>query len=585
MNERSGTMQSAGSVDRLDPITLALVQKRVDHVAERMGQVMLKTARSPIFNQSHDFSCFLTDGIGRLVSQADGIPIHTGGGGLIVEAVLRDFKDVAPGDVFISSDPYAAGGNHLPDWVVSRPVFVDGQLFAFVCNRAHQSDIGGGVAGTYNPQATEIFHEGIRLPPLRLVERGQLRRDIWSLLLLNCRCPDLLDGDLGAMLGSTEIGLEEMVSLANDLGHRDASRYIDGILDYADRRMREAIRELPDGVYEGAEKSDNDCFTERDVWVRVRITKRGDALTVDYTGTDPQIRGFKNSSLSNTRSATYVALTSFLDPEIPRNHGTYRGVEVIAPLGCLLNPRPPAPLTMCTVLPAHEIIHACWMALANAAPDRACAGWGKISHCNMAGPTPSGSTYVMYHWGALPGAGAVQGRDGFEQIGPLNSLGKLVVPNCETYEQLYPVRFVQHELRCDAAGAGEFRGGAGVDYRVIVEVEAEYAFRGEGQRTPSGYGVHDGTMGAAGHIVFKTDGRSWTPPQFGAGRVGPTEIEINSPAGGGWGDPRQRPAEKVLLDVRNGVVSREAAREIYGVVLTADNRSIDWNETKRAREA
>lgn len=571
---------------RLDPVTLALVQKRVDHIAERMGQVMLQTARSPIFNQSHDFSCFLTDGRGRLVSQADGIPIHTGGGGLIVEHVLAAFDDIAPGDVFISSDPYVAGGNHLPDWVVSRPVFVEGSIFAFLCNRAHQSDIGGGVAGTYNPAATEIFHEGIRLPPLRLVDEGRTRQDLWQLLLLNSRCPDLLDGDLQAMLGSTRIGAEEMLALAADLGPKDRGRYMEGILDYADLRMRAAVAELPDGEYLGAEMTDNDCFSEREIWIRVRITKAGDSLRVDYGGTDPQMKGFKNSSLSNTRSATYVALTSFLDPDIPRNEGTYRCVSVEAPLGCLLNPRPPAPVTMCTVLPAHEIIHACWKALAQASPERACAGWGKISHCNMAGPTATGSTYVMYHWGALPAGGAVRGRDGFEQIGPLNSLGKLTVPNCETYEQLYPVRFLQHELRCNAAGAGRFRGGNGAAYRVMVEQEAEYAYRGEGQRTPSGYGVHGGECGREGSVRFIfADGTTWVPPQFGTGWLGPVEIEIESPAGGGWGPPRERDPELVLADVRDGLVSVEAARRSYGVALTADGRAVDRAATQALRSA
>lgn len=571
---------------RLDPVTLALMQKRVDHIAERMGQVMLQTARSPIFNQSHDFSCFLTDGRGRLVSQADGIPIHTGGGGLVVEHVLAAFDDIAPGDVFISSDPYVAGGNHLPDWVVSRPVFVDDAIFAFLCNRAHQSDIGGGVAGTYNPAATEIFHEGIRLPPLRLVERGRTRQDLWALLLLNSRCPDLLDGDLQAMLGSTRIGAEEMLVLASDLGPKDRGRYLDGILDYAEARMRAAVAELPDGEYVGAEMTDNDCFSEREIWIRVRITKAGDSLRVDYGGADPQMKGFKNSSLSNTRSATYVALTSFLDPDIPRNEGTYRCVEIDAPLGSIVNPRPPAPVTMCTVLPAHEIIHACWKALAQASPERACAGWGKISHCNMAGPTATGSTYVMYHWGALPAGGAVQGRDGFDQIGPLNSLGKLTVPNCETYEQLYPVRFLQHELRCDAAGAGRFRGGTGAAYRVLVEQEAEYAYRGEGQRTPSGYGVHGGECGREGDVRFVfADGTTWVPPQFGTGWLGPVEIQIDSPAGGGWGPPVERDPELVLADVRDGLISADAARRTYGVALTADGRAVDEAATRALRSA
>ncbi|MGE0751002.1 MAG: hydantoinase B/oxoprolinase family protein [Variibacter sp.] len=569
----------------LDPVTLALIQKHVDHIAERMGQVMMRAARSPIFTQSHDFSCFLTDATGRLISQADGIPIHTGGGGMIVEALLKFFDRIEPGDVFISSDPYAAGGNHLPDWVISRPVFVDGELYAFVCNRAHQSDIGGGVAGTYNPAATEIFHEGIRLPPLRLIERGHLRKDLWGLLLLNSRCPDLLDGDLLAMLGSTQIGATQIEALAADLGPRDRKRYFDGILDYAERRMRTAVLELPDGTYYGEEMTDNDCFEARDVWIRVTVTKKGDSLRFDYEGTDPQIKGFKNSSLSNTRSATYVALTSFLDPDIPRNEGTYRCLDINAPLGSILNPKPPAPVTMCTVLPAHEIIHACWKALAQAAPERACAGWGKISHCNMAGPTPSGSTYVMYHWGGLPAAGAVKGRDGFEQIGPLNSLGKLTVPNCETYEQLYPVEFLQHELRCDSAGAGQYRGGAGVSYRARVHERAEYAFRGEGQRTPSGFGTHGGTTGAAGAVRFvHPDGTVWIPPQFGTGWLDAVEVQIDSPAGGGWGDPKARDAALVLRDVRDEIVSVKAARELYGVALMNDGRNVDETETARLRQ-
>jgi len=569
----------------IDPVTLALVQKRVDHISEQMGQVMLRAARSPIFTQSHDFSCFLTDATGRLISQADGIPIHTGGGGMIVEALLRVFNKMEPGDVFISSDPYAAGGNHLPDWVVSRPVFVDDEIFAFVCNRAHQSDIGGGVAGTYNPAATEIFHEGIRLPPLRLVERGEVRHDLWDLLLLNSRCPDLLDGDLRAMLGSTQIGAGHMEALAHELGKDGRTKYIEGILDYAEKRMRAAVAELPDGVYSGAEMTDTDCFEASEIWVEVTVTKNGDSLLFDYEGTHPQIRGFKNSSLSNTHSATYVALTSFLDPEIPRNAGTYRCLSINAPLGTLINPRPPAPVTMCTVLPAHDIIHACWKALANFAPERACAGWGKITHCNMAGRTKGGGTYVMYHWGGLPAAGAVKGRDGFDQIGPLNSLGKLTVPNCETYEQLYPVHFLEQELRCDAAGAGEFRGGAGINYRVKVLDPAEYAFRGEGQRTASGYGVNGGETGAVGAVRFVLpDGSSWIPPQFGAGFLDQVELEIKSPSGGGWGNPKLRDPELVLRDVRDGVVSREMAERTYGVAIASDGRTIDQGATTKLRQ-
>jgi N-methylhydantoinase B len=274
----------------LDPVTLALVQNRLDHVARQMGWVMIRTSRSPIFNQSHDFSCFVTDAKGTLVSQADGIPIHTGGGGFAVRALLRAFAGrIDPADAFLLNDPYVAGGNHLPDWVIARPVFAHGVLFGFCCNRAHQSDIGGGAAGTYNPTATEIFHEGIRLPPLKLIERGRMRDDLWQLLMINTRCPDLLDGDLRAMLGSTRIGAEQVAELVEDLGAAEAQRYFDGILDHGDRRLRAILSELPDGTYRAEEKFDNDCFEAADLPIKVALTISGDRLKVDFTGTAPQI--------------------------------------------------------------------------------------------------------------------------------------------------------------------------------------------------------------------------------------------------------------------------------------------------------
>ena len=307
---------------KLNPVTLALVQDRLDYIARQMGWVMIRTSRSPIFNQSHDFSCFLTDARGILVSQADGIPIHTGGGGFAVRALLRAFKGrVREDDVFLLSDPYVAGGNHLPDWVIARPYFAAGQLVGFTCNRAHQSDIGGGAAGTYNPEATEIFHEGIRLPAMKLVDEGRLRDDLWQLLLLNTRCPELLDGDLRAMLGSTQIGGEQVSALVEEMGIADTLTYFEGILDHGERRLREAVAVLPDGVYRSEESYEHDCFDPANIRVRVALTVAGDQLTVDFTGTDPQIRGFTNSSLANTYSAVYAAISSFFETRYSAQRG------------------------------------------------------------------------------------------------------------------------------------------------------------------------------------------------------------------------------------------------------------------------
>ena len=560
----------------VDPVTLALVQNRLDHIARQMGWVMVRTSRSPIFNQSHDFSCFVTDAAGTLVSQADGIPIHTGGGGFAIRAVLQSFGGmIAEGDVFLLNDPYLAGGNHLPDWVIARPVFAHGTLTAFACNRAHQSDIGGGAAGTYNPEATEIFHEGIRLPVLKLIEQGGIRNDLWQLLLLNTRCPELLDGDLRAMLGSTQIGAEQIAALVHelieDLGSDAAGRCFTAILDHGERRLRTALAALPHGTWRAEESYDTDCFEPADIRIRVAVTLDDDGATVDFTGTDPQIRGFKNSSLANTHSAVYAAFASFFDTDIPRNEGTFRAIRIIAPEGSLVNARPPAPLTMCTVFPAHEIMHICWWALGQADPERNIAGWGKNAFPVSSGTREGGTTWVLYHWGGGSGAGAVAGRDGFNQMGPMITLGGLVIPNAETYEQLYPVRVHRQEFPCDAAGPGKWRGGTGVEYEAEIETEAVYSFRGEGVGRATGKGVEHGGDGAGGTLVVHgRDGSTLTPRQYELRRLPASRLVMRSPGGGGFGDPHDRDPALVARDVRDGVVSAAAARDVYAVQLTAD---------------
>jgi N-methylhydantoinase B len=553
-----------------DPITLTLVQNRLDHLCRHMGWVMTRTARSPIFSQSHDFSCFVTDATGTLVSNADGIPIHTGGGGFAVRALLAAFgDDFAPGDAFVLNDPYVAGGNHLPDWVIARPVFVDGDLFAFTCNRAHQSDIGGGAAGTYNSAAREIWQEGLRIPPVRLVEAGRLRSDVFELLKLNSRTPDLMDGDLRAMLGSTRIGADGVVALATELGVAQARVCLAGILDHAERRFRAAVAELPDGRYEAVETMDNDCFETVDVSIRCAVTVDGDRMTVDFTGTDPQIAGFKNSSVANTFSAVAMALLSFFEPDLPRNEAALRGVELIAPEGTIVNALPPAPMTMNTVFVAHEIIHAVWRCLSQADPGRALAGWGKNIFGVTAGERTDGSRFVLYHWCAAAAGGATTGRDGFEQIGHLVALGGLTLPNVEYNEQQFPVRFHRYELRTDASGPGRHRGGTGVEYEVDVLAPASWSFRGEGLGAPSGYGLAGGGDGAGGRMVLTdlASGEQWPAPKYGVHHRGPSRVTASSPGGGGWGDPGDRPRDDVVRDVRDGVLSREAAERQYGVVV------------------
>jgi N-methylhydantoinase B len=569
----------------IDVIQLTLIQKQLDHISQQMGWVMMRTARSAIFSVSHDFSCFLGDRNGRIIAQADGIPIHTGGGGYALRAVIDRYGDsIAQDDVYILNDPYVAGGNHLPDYTVVRPVFVEGGLIGFVCNRGHQSDIGGGAAGTYNPKATEIFHEGLRIPVMRLVTRGTLNDDIWRLLLLNTRCPELMDGDLKAMIGSTRIGAERLAAIAVSLGLDRCKAYFDAALDYGEKRMRAAVAALPAGEYYAEDVSDTDCFESRDVSVRMKMTVSTDELTFDFTGTDPQILGFKNSSIQNTSSAVYLAVSTFFDYEIPRNEGTYRAVKVIAPLGTVVNARAPAPMTMCTVFPAHDIINVCWRALAQADPDRGCGSWGKSSSCNTAGLDANGETFILYHWNGSPAAGAVRERDGFNTMGQMTTLGGMMLPNVESWERIFPIRIGKVEFRRDGGGPGKRRGGTGVDYVVEMHTDAEYSFRAEGGRKPTGLGISGGQDGAAGSLEIRLfAGEFFAPPQYDVQRLPPLTMSVSSPGGGGFGPACERDPVDVFRDFEDEIVSLEVARDVYRVAIDPTTRTVDAAATKALR--
>ena len=360
--------------------------------------------------------------------------------------------------------------------------------------------------------------------------------------------------------------------------------YLEGILDHAERLMRDAVGALPDGVYTGRSGYENDCFDPLDVPIVAAVTIRGEEARVDFTGTGPQIRGFKNSSLANTYSSVYSALSTFFEPTIPRNEGTFRGVMIIAPEGSVVNARSPAPVTMCTVFPAQQIMHAVWEALGKAAPDRACAGWGMNMFPNTSGPDRDGRTVVMYHWGGTSAGGAVDGRDGFDQVGPMCTFGGLLLPNAEMSEQLFPVRIERQELRTDAAGAGEYRGRTGVEYSVDVLSPAEYSFRAEGIQVARAYGTNGGGFGRpGGNRVTPVGGETFEPPDYGLSRFGPARPEIASSGGGGWGDPLDRDPERVRTDVRDGVVSERAAEEVYGVVVETGSLDATATAARRAR--
>ena len=360
----------------IDPVTVAVLQNRLNAIAEEMGEAMLRTAYSQILNSSRDFSIALIDAKCRLIAQADHIPVHVGAMSWATKALVEAFPSPCPGDVYLLNDPYR-GGSHLPDLTAFVPVFDGDRLIFWSVVRAHHSDIGGATHGAYNPAATEIWHEGLRIPPIRLTEQGRLREDLLAMLALNVRHPRDFRGDLAAQIGAARLGEQRLRSVAAEVGGPLLLEAVEGMLDAAERRTRTIVSEWADGVYEGEAFLDDDGFGRTNIRVRAVCTVAGSDVTIDLTKSDPQVTGFVNSSHANMQSAVTMAFAFLLDPDQARNDGAFRPLKVVARPGTIVWAEEGAPVTMCTSHCSNEIIEAIIVALAPACPARAMGGWGR----------------------------------------------------------------------------------------------------------------------------------------------------------------------------------------------------------------
>ena len=386
----------------VDPVTVSVVQHRLHAIVEEMGEAMLRTSYSQILNSSRDFSTAICDINGRLIAQAEHVPIHVGALPWAAKSVHDFFgDDIHPGDVFLLNDPYH-GGNHLPDLTAFVPIFQGDRPVFWSINRAHQSDIGGSTHGAYNAAATEIWQEGIRVTPLRLYDRGEVRRDVLEMLVTNVRHPHDFRGDLAAMIGSAHVGQRRLLALANEFGWDVTNAAIEAVLDGAERQARAVIADWKDGVYHGEAFLDDDGHRYTDIHVRATVTKRGSDLTIDLSDSHEQVVGFVNSSYPNMRSAVVVALAYLIDPHTPKNDGAFRPVQVIAKPGTVVWANDGAPVTLCTNHCSQEIIEAIIKALAPACPDRAMAGWGRRFRIAIQGARSAHADTV--HLAHVPGA-------------------------------------------------------------------------------------------------------------------------------------------------------------------------------------
>ena len=544
----------------IDPITASVIRHRLTAIVEEMGEAMLRTSYSQILNSSRDFSAALCDGQCRLVAQAEHIPVHVGAMPWAAKAVADYFgDDVYPGDLFLLNDPYH-GGSHLPDVTAIVPVFVAGTLAFWSMNRAHHSDIGGATHGAYNPAATEIFQEGLRIPPLRLWSKGEVRQDLADMLAVNVRHPRDFRGDLAAQIGSVRLGERRLQALVEDFGAEVVLAAGEIILDGAERQARAEVARWRDGVYHGEAYLDDDGHGRSDIAIRATVTVNGSDVEVDLSESDPQTTSFVNSSFANMRSAVAQTFAYLIDPEIPKNDGALRPLSVKAKQGTIVWADDGLPVTMCTSHCSNEIIEAVTVALAQACPDRANAGWGRRLRIAIKGKDPrNGKTFIWHMFHARPGAGASPGGDGWHTAGEWHSAGGLKFGSVEVAEVRFPLFFRRHEFRPDSGGEGTHRGGCGAEMEMVVECDGPAVANTAGDGLRYGArGIHGGKDGAPHHYVqVDARGRATDLKSKEVGiPVQPGDVfHVQSGGGGGWGDPATRSKAAHDIDLRDGLVA------------------------------
>ena len=545
--------------EKPDPVTLAVFERRLESIAQEMVEVMVRTAMSQILNSSRDFSTVILDEGGRILAQGEGLPGHISALPFSVEAVREYFgEDIHEGDLFILNDPYF-GGSHLPDLTVIWPIFHEGRLAFFSVNRAHHNDVGGSTHGSYNPEATEIYQEGIRIPPLRLYEGGIPKADVLRLLSANVREPANFHADLNAQVGSVMTAARRIRSLIDRYGLDRLISYSTELLGATERQVRQMIAAWPDGVYKGESLIDDDGFGNEMIPIRATVTIKGDSMIVDLSESSPQVTGFLNSSYANTHSCAHVAVMYMAPSDVPRNEGSMRTVKVIAPKGLIVNATPPAPVCMSTSHCGEEIIDAIFKAMANAVPDAVNAGFSRRLRYTITGINPrTGRKFIWPFFFARGGGGASLGHDGWSNVGEITSGGAVASPSVELTEDRFPLFVRKNEMRPNSGGDGQWRGGLGGVCEIVYEGDGDALLNtaGDGTINPP-FGLLGGKPGTLHIYSIISNGIEQILPSKKLGitvKPGDTIVCVSS-GGGGYGDPKERTPEQRQRDLQNGYVT------------------------------
>jgi N-methylhydantoinase B len=575
----------------VDPITLAVVRGALETAQREMTLTLEKTGRSSVFNLAHDYSNALFDHYPEMILQGQDIPIHLGSLIPAMKAVAEYFgDDIHEGDVIYHNDP-AYMGSHILDCCMYKPVFYKGELVFWTVCKGHLTDIGGPVPAGYNPDAKEIYAEGLRIPPVKLWDKGKRREDVINLLLTNMRARRDQEGDLNAQFGACRVGERNLLALLDKYGVTELKACIAELKNMADRQMRALFEAVPDGEYFGSAVLEDSGHGFGEMEITSKVTVTGDSVHIEVQS-PPQIPYFINSYEGNSMSGVYLGLMMFAQLPPPYNEGLYRCVSVdLGKKGTLCNAEEPAPHVNCTTTPMETLTDAVRKALEGAAPERVAASWGHASGINIAGIDPrTGEQYVtMVLASIISGAGATQVMDGWHACGPLCCFGALSSGDIELLEYTYPIIIRRYGLIQDSGGAGKYRGGSGTAWEVEpIDHEMTVVAFGEGRQIP--------TMGAAGAEnrmldpklgkLVVTDGSS--EQVYKANTIltvdAGTRVTNFNPGGGGFGSPLQRAPEAVLSDYVNGLVSLEAAKVEYGVVIDSVLLAVDNDATAALRQ-
>ena len=578
------------SAPTVDPITLEVLRETFSSIVREMRVTLVRTAYSSILYEGEDFSCVLMDGDAQLVAMSKGQdhPLHIVPISWSMKSVKEKFgDDIHPGDIFLHNDPYT-GGTHLNDVAMIYPLFADGRLFVFPVVRAHWGDVGGMSPGSLSGDATEIFQEGVRIPPIRIVDRGTPNQAALDLIFHNMRGPRERRGDFDAMIGTCRKAAERVEALAARYGASVVRAAVVELMDRAELRMRRAIGALPDGDYSYEAHLESGRVRLEPLSIRARVTVAGETITVDLTGTSPQTAAPTNVGPAMAPTGAFTIIKSFLDPGTDVNSGAFRPLTVITPRGTVVNADPPAPCGGMVEV-KYGVETAVMGALAQALDGRVAGDLkGGGNHCYVGGPDPrTGETFIFYEYPA-GGTGGFHGGDGSNTVRTWTESDMTTLQPIEAVEQLYPVRIERTSLREDSGGVGQWRGGLGLTREVRILVpSSRLSVLAEKAVLPP-FGVCGGGSGATNRFWVRRGEQPIQPSPL-PGKVGGFPLLsgdvllMESSGGGGFGDPLVRDTAAVAADIAEGYVTPAAAERDYGVIWRAG--AVDLTATAATRAA